>query len=157
MKSSLLVAAFILLLGRCTNSFAPRKLTDADGLTIRTGTSAGMCVGYCVFDYELNGTSLTLTQRPNGVSPTLAAKTCQSTISQADLRELLASIDLDSFYKQPAILGCPDCADGGAEYIELQLGEQKHRVTFQYGQTIPGSEALVDKLRAHRADLKECT
>ncbi|GAB4031489.1 hypothetical protein [Spirosoma gilvum] len=156
MKSSLLLAAFILLFGRCSSSLSPKKLTDADGLVIRTGTSAGMCVGYCVFDYVLSGTSITLTQSPNRSQSTIATKTCQSTLSQAAWNDLLTTVDLDAFEKQPAVLGCPDCADGGAEYVELQLGEQKHRVTFQYGQTIPGSEALVDKLRSHRATLKEC-
>ncbi|MBN8823984.1 MULTISPECIES: hypothetical protein [unclassified Spirosoma] len=156
MKQTLFVAGFILLFGHCTSSLSPRKLTDADGLVIRTGTSAGMCIGYCAFDYELSGTNLTLTQRPNGVQSNLTTKTCQSTISQTDLNDLLGTIDLDAFFKQPTVLGCPDCADGGAEYVELQLGEQKHRVTFQYGQTIPGSEALVDRLRTHRAALNVC-
>ena len=93
----------------------------------------------------------------NSHSPTQnPTKTCQTTISLADWNTLKAAANLDTFGKQPATLGCPDCADGGAEYVELQISEQTHRVTFEYGKTIPGFETLVNTLRAQRAAFKVC-
>ena len=33
----------------------------------------------------------------------------------------------------PETIGCPDCADGGAEWIEIKLANgEKHKVTFEY-------------------------
>jgi hypothetical protein len=117
-----------------------------------------MCIGYCLFDYEFNGTLVTLTQTEASRNPRNPAKTCQFTISDDVWNALkTAAANVDAFTKQPDRIGCPDCADGGAEYIELQTGDQKHRVTFEYGSgTIPGFEPLVEALRAQRKALNEC-
>ncbi|MFD2932172.1 hypothetical protein [Spirosoma flavum] len=156
MKLTGIALLFLMLLGRCTQStISSAEPLSANELTIRTGTSFGMCVGYCVNEYVFNGTSVTLTQtgRPLAQNP---IKTCQTTIDQATWNTLRAAANLETFSKQPETRGCPDCADGGAEYIELQTGEQKHRVTFEYGTTIPGFESLVEALRAQRTAFKAC-
>lgn len=131
---------------------------QATDLIIRTGTSFGMCVGpACRKDYVLKGTSMTLAQtgalvrgQPGEV------KTCETTISATDWANLTAVANLETFKKLPETLGCPDCADGGAEYIELESGDSKHRVTFEYGKTITGFEPLVNALRQKREEFMEC-
>jgi hypothetical protein len=30
------------------------------------------------------------------------------------------------------VIGCPDCADGGAEWLELGFEKEVKRVTFEY-------------------------
>jgi len=156
MKLLFLSFLITLVLGRCTESTVLTSDTaQTDGLTIRTGTSFGMCAGYCQSDYVFNGTSVTLTQ--NGTRTQQApAKTCQTTISIAEWNTLKTLANVDTFSGKSATLGCPDCADGGAEYIELQTGDQKHRVTFEYNKTIPGFEPLVNALRSRREAFKEC-
>jgi len=124
-----------------------------DGLIVRTGTSFGMCVGYCRNDYEFKQTAVTLTR--NDIRKSLT-QTCQTTISEADWIAIKSAANFQEFSKQSERLGCPDCADGGAEYIELQLDDQSHRVTFEYNATIPGFETLVDLLRKQRNAYKEC-
>lgn len=54
-------------------------------------------------------------------------------------------MELDSIY------GCPDCADGGAEWIEIQDDQQIKKVTFEYGDTLAPIENLMLELR----DLRE--
>lgn len=156
MKPILLTFLITLMLGRCTENNVLTN-TGAD-ITIRTGTSFGMCVGYCQNEYVFNGTSVTLTQNKNGTrsqaqSPT---RTCQTTISPAEWEALKGLANIDTFSSKAETLGCPDCADGGAEYIELQTGDRKHRVTFEYNKTIPGFELLVDALRKRREAFKDC-
>ena len=148
----------VLTLGRCTQNttLAPADTASTDDLTIRTGTSFGMCAGYCQRDYVFNGTSATLTQNGTRSQAQIPAKTCQTTISQTDWNALKALANFDAFSGKPATLGCPDCADGGAEYIELQSGDRKHRVTFEFNKTIPGFEPLVDALREQREVFNEC-
>jgi hypothetical protein len=155
MKLRIINMLLLAVLGGCT-SISPQTEQVADDLTIHTGTSFGMCVGYCVSDYDFSGTSVTLTRKESSRVPKNPAKTCQTTISQADWNALKALANVDNFNKQPERIGCPDCADGGAEYIELQVGDQKHRVTFEYNSTIPGFEPLVEALRAQRNAFKEC-
>ncbi|MCK8491971.1 hypothetical protein M0L20_08930 [Spirosoma sp. RP8] len=147
----LLLAALI----GCT-TVSPEDTPTADDLIIRTGTSFGFCVGYCVRDYTFKSTVVTLTQKESRKPPQNPEKTCQATISQTDWNALKALANLENFSKQPERLGCPDCADGGAEYIELQSGDKSHRVTFEYNGTIPGFESFVEALRAQRAAYKEC-
>ncbi|QKZ11698.1 hypothetical protein [Spirosoma sp. KUDC1026] len=143
-----------LLIDRCTESGS--EVVSPDTVLIRTGTSFGMCVGYCQYEYVLQGTTVTLTQRTNGDPRQHPAKTCQFTLNAGVQNQLLTLINFRRFSQQPTTIGCPDCADGGAEYIELQVGEEKHRVTFDYGRTIPGFEPLVDLLRQQRTQFKSC-
>ncbi|WP_460956172.1 hypothetical protein [Spirosoma litoris] len=156
MKTISIAVLFLVGLGRCTSSLSPQE-SISDDLIIRTGTRFGMCMGtQCVKDFVFNGTSVTLTQKNVQPRAQSTSQSCQSTISLSDWQSLKANANLDAFSKKDTIIGCPDCADGGAEYIELQLGEQKHRVTFPYGETIPGFESLVSSLRSQRATTKDC-
>lgn len=156
MKLTGITLLFLMILGRCgSTTVSSEERTSTDPLTIRTGTSFGMCVGYCVKEYVLNGTAVDLTMLSRNKAQA-SPKSCQKTIDQPTWDSLKTLADLDAFSKQPERLGCPDCADGGAEYIELQRGDQKHRVTFEYGQTIPGFESLVDALRSQRKAFDEC-
>ena len=156
MKAVAVAILLIISFGRCQSRLTPQTADDTvDTLTIRTGTVFGMCVSdYCVSDYVFNGTHVTLTHK--GTRSQAVPQSCQSTISQADWIALKASANMDLFSKQPTLFGCPDCADGGAEYIELQVGEQKHRITFPFGENILGFELLVTGLRNQRAAFKEC-
>lgn len=155
MKLSVVTLLFLTILGRCTpGTISGERLSDA--ATIRTGTSFGMCAGYCQKDYVLNGTNVTLTTSSNNNPTQYPTRTCQTTISQESWTSLKDFVNLDAFNKLPERLGCPDCADGGAEYIEIESGDQRHRVTFEYGKTIPGFESLVSNLRAQRERFDEC-
>ena len=154
MKAFLASFLIILGLGRCTENKV-LSITN-DPLTIRTGTSYGMCVGYCQTDYVFNGTSVTLTQNGTRTQSQSPPKTCQSTISSDDWNTLKGLAAFEAFNSQPETIGCPDCADGGAEYIELQIGDRKHRVTFDPSKRVPGFEPLVDALRRRRDAFSEC-
>lgn len=154
MKTTVVFLLLLITLGRCTQSKDISAEGSSDALIIRTGTSFGFCVGYCQKEYVFRETDVTLTQTSR--SPVQPVKTCQTALSQADWNALKAAANVTVLSQQPETLGCPDCADGGAEFIELQTGEQKHRVTFEYGKTIPGLEPLVDALRNQRNQFAEC-
>lgn len=152
--SVLLVVVFV----RCMSNLTPQTPQNVatEKLTIRTGTSFNMCVGYCKNDYVFNGISATLAQSGSLPQAQVTPRSCQSTISQTQWNDIKALANLDAFSKTATVLGCPDCTDGGAEYIEIQVDNRKHRVTFPYGKTIPGFEPLVDILRTQRNTLKTC-
>ena len=62
-------------------------------------------------------------------------------------KQLTASVAVDSVFALPERIGCPDCADQGAEWIEIFTEGKSHRVTFEYQQNPPGLEALLRQLR----------
>ena len=46
------------------------------------------------------------------------------------------------------IIGCPDCADGGAEWIEITSGETSHKVTFEYNKSPDVFKSYIEILRS---------
>jgi hypothetical protein len=51
----------------------------------------------------------------------------------------------------PDVVGCPDCADGGAEGVSVAFADgQTDAVVFEYGADVAGIETLVSELRALR-------
>jgi hypothetical protein len=59
-------------------------------------------------------------------------------------------VDAAALRRLEGVHGCPDCADGGAEWIEIGSAAGPIRVTFEYGATLDGIGALQAELRALR-------
>jgi hypothetical protein len=47
------------------------------------------------------------------------------------------------------VIGCPDCADGGGEWIEVSVAGESHRVTFDNGANIEAIQPLIELMRSH--------
>ena len=56
-------------------------------------------------------------------------------------------IDPDAFLAPDPVFGCPYCADGGAEWIEIVYDDQTHKVTFDYLNAPEVVEPCIDSLR----------
>lgn len=153
MKTLILVGVIALVASQCGPKTVTTELENVT-LVIRSGTSYGFCIGYCERVLELKGTAVTYTMRD--IRQQLPDKVCNATISASEWNNLAAKADLTALQKQPERLGCPDCADGGAEFLEIQQGDQKYRVTFEANKTIPGFDELVVALRQKREALKDC-
>jgi hypothetical protein len=69
-------------------------------------------------------------------------------------QRLVQLIDVATFSRLEPVYGCPDCADGGAEWIEIEQGEQRNRVTFEYNATLDPIAALAEEIRQIRSELK---
>jgi len=122
------------------------------------GSSFGMCFGYCVTELEIDGTGLVLTRRAwEGISGddfpdqvvvgelTAAGRTRLDAV-EADL----AVASLQETY------GCPDCADGGAGWIEVRDAAGLRRSTFEHLGP-PDVLAAADRLLRDWVDtLREC-
>jgi hypothetical protein len=120
---------------------APASGTPA----LEWGSSFGMCVGYCATRLVVtpDGTA-TLTEtgtRSGEIAPRVRARA----LTEAE-RAGLAAATAASRIAATDTLGCPDCADGGAEYVETG----GHRVTFEYGGDAGPATPLASALRAVR-------
>jgi len=105
---------------------------DSSGITmVNYGTSFGECIGYCIQDLEVNPTLATLDR--SGWVDTIETQTCSLKMDDNQWDQIITGIDVETFFGLPETLGCPDCADGGAEWVEIELRNgEKHRVTFEY-------------------------
>lgn len=153
MKTLILASIVALFISQCGQKTLQPEV-DSTSVIIRSGTSFGFCIGYCERELTLNGTSATFVIR--GTRQQLPDKTCTGTLTADEWNALVTKASFSAFQQQPERLGCPDCADGGAEFVEIETEGKKHRVTFEAGKTIPGFESLVELLRKKREAFKDC-
>ncbi len=129
----LLLAALFLLLAGCQVFPLPdADEASSDVLVIGYGASFGFCVGYCHTEYRLTATSITRvrTGRPAATHPT---QTTVWPMDPAAWPRLRAHAERFLRQRPEAVYGCPDCADGGAEWIEVEGPRGPYRTTFEYG------------------------
>lgn len=121
-------------------------------LSIETGTSFGMCIGYCNKTMQVNAQKVILTQVGNR-STEYPKVTKELAFSAKRWIELSSTVDLDAFNALPQVIGCPDCADGGAESITIITTEGEKKVTFEFNSAIKDIEPFLTRLRALRTEM----
>lgn len=112
---------------------------------IKYGTTFGKCEGYCITTITMQEGSAIYEQSAHTDETAYPSTSCTSNFPQ--YKDFRSQIDPDVFLDLPETIGCPDCADGGAEWIELQTPKTSHRVTFELGNTPEEFIAYIDNLR----------
>ena len=145
-----LAIAPALLLGGCEDS-----PTGSEVLVVRGGTSFGFCppTAYCTTTLEITPTTVVLTR----TSRSLGDLRTTGTLTRAEWESLTRAVDEDRLRALPDVVGCPDCADGGAEFVEVVTADGTKRVTFEFGATLPSIQPLVDQVRQIRRRLEPPT
>ena len=120
---------------------------------IRTGTSFGFCAGYCNTELEIRTAQarFTRTGRDPQQNPPQVTQVELTSAQLARIRSLAGSV---AFADLKDVYGCPDCADGGAEWVELDTGALRKRVTFEHGAGPPELQPLLQELRPIRERLQ---
>lgn len=121
-----------------------------DSITIRFGSSSGMCIGYCKHEYALHSWGMDCWRRGwESGGDTSKYPTQHQFIRRIDLyREAVAALDTSVFWNAPGIIGCPDCADGGSCWVEVTWGEKRKMVTYDCPTDIGELRPFVSKLYA---------
>lgn len=135
--------------GKCAGK---QKITS-----ISSGTSFGMCLGYCRRSINItsNPSQLIGLKEPNYPQDAYPPVSKKYPYSSNEWEQLISLVDSNSFLSLDNVIGCPDCADGGAEWIEINWKDTNKRVTFEYGQLIKGFEGLISQLRQLRKQYAE--
>ena len=63
-------------------------------------------------------------------------------------KKLTENFPQSEFTEENKRIGCPDCADGGEEYIEITTKNSHSRVTFEFGTEQVQLNPLLTRLRA---------
>jgi hypothetical protein len=117
-------------------------------------TSFGMCQGYCSTRLEISAGQAVLIREPGGRGPrTLPTQRFTATLTPIEWEEisrLAAGTDLSHL---PPVIGCPDCADGGAESLTIARGGETRSVSFDHGATVEPAQLLLERVRALRTRL----
>lgn len=114
-------------------------------VTIAHGSSFGHCRGLCNKELIVAKQELTFTRWANGdqQDKITVTKTMQKDVYD----QLIKNFDFKTFYTIDETIGCPDCADGGAEWVEVISGKKKKRVTFEYGHSPEKLKTTVEQLK----------
>lgn len=126
---------------------------DTDEIeAVRWGTSFGMCLGYCVERLEVTPTQvrLTVTSRDSVANP---PRTYERATTPAEWQSLTTDLQAVAFDRLNETYGCPDCADGGAEWVEVDDADLEKRVTYEYGKSPAEIADVAARLRAIRETL----
>lgn len=143
-------AALLLLTGCASEVGATHGVRQ-----IVSTTSFGMCVGYCTTRLEISEGQAVLARESRGgrgaqVLPAQRFSTVLAPSEWQEFERLARSTDLGAL---PSVIGCPDCADGGAETLSIANARGQQSVSFDYGATIEQAQPLLERVRAMRARL----
>ncbi|CAF3097225.1 unnamed protein product [Rotaria sp. Silwood2] len=122
--------------------------------SISSGLSFGMCRGYCKQSINVTSNPLRIvaTKEANFVQKPYPPIRQPFPFSSNQWEELISLLNVNVFEALGDTVGCPDCADGGAEWIQVNWTEGSKRVTFENGRAIKGIEELIGKLRQLRQE-----
>ena len=150
MQLVLLMILSTLFFANCENvSELTNKQSTISEYEVTYGTSFGMCVGPCRKELKVVKNEIIFTiffnegRGATGGTPKTYIEALEATLGNS----LVKSIDYESFKKLNEVFGCPDCADGGAEWLEILKDGSKHKVTFEFGKAPKEIESLVIMLR----------
>lgn len=127
-------------------------------VAIRSGSSFGHCAGYCHEELELVGVHGRYERRawrsPDGTTP--APKTLRTVLPQQTWVKLMRLAEQLQLTKPNEVIGCPDCAEGGSEWIELQSQSgAKRNIIFDYHRYPTKAGELGQQLASLRETMAE--
>lgn len=131
-----------------------KKSKNDDLNNISYGTSFGMCGDYCSQSILISDSKLSFSKSKNGAVPD--TKTCSKSISEAEVNSIKDLLNTNQISNLPEVIGCPDCADGGAEWVSVTVNGKKYKITYDFGKPPKELEAAVAKLKVLKDGFKDC-
>ena len=155
MRLTMLLPIAALAMAACASSPAP---SAANVTRVVSTTSFGMCIGYCTTRLELTEGQAVLIREPRGgrggaINHHAEPQRFSRPLSGAewrDIQRLAAQTDLTAV---PDVVGCPDCADGGAEGLTIEGPSGAESVSLEFRADLPQAQALLNRVRALRDEL----
>ena len=157
-KTIIMRSIFILLVGFSLAGCQFLSLDDDSEretvLIIRSGESFGLCAGYCLHELEMRNSVTRISSR-GWIREQVPDRRVEEETDERVWDEVQSLLDLGVFRQMDEVYGCPDCADGGSEWVEIEDGSTVQRVTFEYGKSPEELQPLFDKLRELRTEWKK--
>lgn len=155
MRLTMLLPLAAFALAACAS--APAPSTSSVTRVVST-TSFGMCIGYCTTRLDISEGQAVLIREPRGgrggaINHHAQPQRFSRPLSDAewrDIQRLAAETDLTTV---PDVVGCPDCADGGAEGLTIEGPGGAESVSLEFRAALPQAQALLERVRALRDEL----
>ena len=122
----------------------------------KTGTSFGECGGYCLSELTISANDADYVLYGwDENDPVYLPVAINDTVDFTVWEDLNTQFNFELFMNLDSIIGCPDCADGGAEWFEIVTNDTVERVTIEYGDSLEGLNNYIDLLRSVRHSFQE--
>lgn len=146
---SKIVFAFLLIatITSCEKDEKKNLQTDYD--YVKYGISFNMCLGYCIRSIKIFDSKIEYEKRGRDLNSNLPKIFVSESISNYYWISLVQKLNFDKFMQLDSIIGCPDCADGGAEWIEIKKNDKIHKITFGYGNEPETVKSFIGYLRTY--------
>jgi hypothetical protein len=132
---SISILLFISVLYSCSSTKNISSVTY-----IKHGSSFGMCRGYCFKESTYTPQEKIMFSKAYGRT---------DPAEFPDKSDTLILV-VDSFFLLDKTIGCPDCADRGAEWVEIMSNNKVHKVVFDFGKEPSGMNDLLKLLREEK-------
>lgn len=119
---------------------------DSTIIELSSGTSFGECMGYCMRELIISDAHATYSAS-SWDSQNFPTLEFEWTLSSDQWNNLTALANLGDLQEYDDIIGCPDCADGGAEWVKMETSEGSKMITFEYGESLEDIQNLIDEMR----------
>ena len=151
-RISFLAISVIFIASSCSTE--PNTPEINSDIVINSGSSFGECGGYCWREIQITGNKVVFEARSWG-DENYQDKRLEGSITSEDWNTLVELIDMSALLAYEDRIGCPDCADGGAEWIQIQTTDTLKKVLFEYGDSLAAIQPLLDKMRSLREQYNE--
>jgi hypothetical protein len=140
-----------------SSSCEKQNIASLDVMEINSGKRFGFCMGYCSTSVTLTP-SLTIFRSTPTRHSELSEIICTTATQSNRWQEVVNTID-DAFFALDTVIGCPDCVDQGAEFVEVRTATQQHSIRFDpgLGQDIHPIVSVLRDLRAEVTVDSSCT
>ncbi|ASS48299.1 MAG: hypothetical protein A3D31_19295 [Candidatus Fluviicola riflensis] len=128
---------------------AKEATTGNSVISIVHGTSFGHCRGYCIKEIHYSNASLVYKEISRD-SVNFPVKETNEQFTQKELDELAAQLDWKKWEALDSVIGCPDCADRGSEYLIISTGKGTKKVIYDAHSTPEGLENILKTIREKR-------
>ena len=139
-----------LIAGTLTAQQAPHvdPSSDAHLVRIRTGSYAGMCIGYCDQETIIEPGSMRSISRSFSEKKKYPEVKMKNSITKKDWDELKNFLDARVLAAFSGRIGCPGCVDEMVEWVEVEFSDgTKKAVAYNEGNAPPPIAALLQKIR----------
>ncbi len=111
-----------------------------------------MCVGYCKTTLAVSEKEATLTEEKwgRGAGSNLPPQFTTLPLSPKEWQDIVASAVTANIDPLPETIGCPDCADGGAESLTIVRHGRLKRISFEAGSEVKEAQQLLERMRLLR-------
>ncbi len=144
------LSALTLALAACASAAAPQQ---ANVTRVVSTTSFGMCVGYCTTELEITEGQAVLTRLARGgrgAPDSLPPQRYSMPLTASEWQEIQRLAALADFDALPDVVGCPDCADGGAEGLTVEGASGAESVSIEFRADVREVQPLLERVRAIR-------